>query len=111
MMKSRGSILVWIAWALVAITVSGPAMEVLGNPLLRVIQFLHLPLFIVAAFSMLWFLDYALGKALAVILSICVLLVLVSGDIKWWTKLSLVVATAVAWRLLLPWIERSNHLW
>ncbi|HKM46768.1 MAG TPA: hypothetical protein VJX69_04245 [Terriglobales bacterium] len=110
-MKSRGSILVWIAWALVAITVSGPAMEVFGNPLLRVIRFLHLPLSIVAPLSLLWFLDYALGKALVGILSVCVLLVLVSGDIKWWTKLSLIVATAVAWRLLFPWIERSNHLW
>jgi hypothetical protein len=110
-MKSRGSILVWIAWALVAITVSGPAMEALQNPLLRFFQSLHLPLFIVAPLSMLWFLDYALGKALVVILSICVLLVLVSGEIKWWTKLSLVVATVVAWRLLFPWIERSNHLW
>ena len=86
-------------------------MEVLQNPLLRVLQSLHLPLFIVAPLSMLWFLDYALGKVFAVILSICVLLVLVSGDIRWWTKLSLLVATAVAWRLLLPWIERSNHLW
>jgi hypothetical protein len=111
MMKSRGSILVWIAWALVAITVSGPAMEVLNNPLMRVFQFLHLPPFILAPLGLLWFLDYALGKALVVILSVCVLLVLVSGDVKWWTKLSLVVATAVAWRLLFPWIERSNHLW
>ncbi len=90
-------------------------MEVLNNPLMRVVQFLHLPLFIAAAIvaplSLLWFLDYALGKALFVILLVCVLLILVSGNIKWWTKLSLVVATAVAWRLLFPWIERSNHLW
>ena len=86
-------------------------MEVFGDPLLRVIRFLHLPIFIVAPLSLLWFLDYALGKAFAVVLSICVLLVLASGGIKWWTKLSLVVATAVAWRRLRPWIERSNHLW
>jgi len=113
MIKSRANALVFLACVLIAMCLSGPAMELLDKFISR--HPVHPPTLVgnllMAPLAIVWFLDYALGKVFAAILSVCVLIVVIHREIRWWTKVILVLATAAVWRVLPPWIERSNHLW
>jgi hypothetical protein len=110
-MRPRDRILLGFTSALIVIIISGPAIDVLIDPLLRHFPSIHLPFFIIAPLTLLWFFDFALGKEFCVILAICVFFVLISGGIRWWTKLSLVVAAAATCYMLLPWAEGAKHGW
>jgi hypothetical protein len=108
-MKSRADGLVFLAVALMAICLSGPAIDLTDQLIVR--HPVRLPAFFEAPFAILWFLDYACGKVFAGVLSLCVLAALFSREIRWWTKMILVIVTVEVWRVLPPFIERSKHLW
>ncbi len=110
MKMTRGArILVRTTCGLMAFAISGPAMEFALNPLVR-----HLPSFlgfVIAPLALLDFSDYAFGKAACVLLAVCVLLVLFSNSINWWTKIGLTSAAAVSCYMALQWVEKVKHMW
>jgi hypothetical protein len=114
-MRRRDRVLLWITGGVLAISISGPAMEyVIGpviNPVLRRLFPVHAPTLIMAPFALLWFLDYVLGKGFCVLLAVCVLLVLVSSGIWWWIKIGLTVSAGFTCYVLLRWVERVSHQW
>jgi hypothetical protein len=110
-MKTRSDALVFMSCVLLAICFSGPVIEQVDRILSRHPIHSAVPAVVLAPFGLMWFLDYAFGVGIAAILSVCVLFVLFRRDVQAWKKLLLSLASVAVWPILLPWIERSNHLW
>jgi len=110
-MKTRGDALVLTSCVLLAMCLSGPAAEVFD----RILRYhpLHSPILqiVLSPWSLMSFLDSALGVWFAAILSICVLFTLFSREVQTWKKLLLFAASLATWPILLPWMERQKHLW
>jgi len=100
--------LVRTTWIVFAFAISGPVLE-LVDPLVH-----HLPSFVaivLGPLALLDFLDYAFGKIACVILVICVLLVLVTKGVSWWTKIALALSAALTCYVTPRWVEKVSHMW
>jgi len=110
-MKTRGDALVLTSCILLAMCLAGPAAEQVD----RVLRYhpLHSTILqvVMAPWSLMSFLDYALGVWLAAIFSLSVLFVLFSREVQAWKKALLGFACLAIWPILLPFIERTKHLW
>jgi len=110
-MRTRGDALVLTSCILLAMCLAGPAAEVLDGILRH--HPIHSPILqsVLFPWSLMSFLDYALGVWLAAIFSLSVLFVLFSREVQWWKKALLGFACVATWPILLSFIEWSKHLW
>lgn len=100
--------LVLTTCALLALAISGPAMDIIDPYVHHIPKFMT---YVLAPLAMLNFLDYLFGKPACAFLAVCVLLVLVTKGVKWWIKIALTLSAAFAWHVTPPWVDKVKHMW
>jgi hypothetical protein len=106
-----GALVLWTAWILTGAAAFGPSQQFLFGPIFRVLGVQHLPRVLEGFLAISWFLLYAFGKPICVLLAISFLIVAAKSDIPAKRKaITLAVMTLTAGALLY-WIDIVKHSW
>jgi hypothetical protein len=100
-----------IVWVLIGVTAIGPATWYIVDPILRRHQGIELPMIIVAPFTLINFLLYALGRVVCAVLAASLLIIIFLRGINIKTKLITVITGALTCAVLLYWVTVVQHSW